>query len=213
MTWLCTGDIENASELTDISRWNNDNVREAFYKQFLFLAKCYLLGFELRAEQFYNHVMDALIIRCKEHGDKFLDRKDDLQLMVQSIWCFPRSVPLLRALVVDNLISTIELGISTIEPGFGFASIFDNKITPHEFLGELSLRAIFGWRNDKELLHVWEKDRCVYHRHHGQPKEYSCSSTKNGVPLAISEATNNACKYCPESHSLKRQSRWVWSNA
>ena len=161
MTWLELGDIESIT-LTEVLALNVDKyISDAAY--IIRLLKCYVLGDFLLVEEFQNSVMDLLIARCS--------------LYVQS---YARCVgidPISVSYVISNTLPDSLLRRML----YDYWAIFRGKENtmrddiPKEFYHQLSRHVIVDYEQGRILNAPWDKDRCVYHSHRGQPDQYSCT--------------------------------------
>ena len=128
------------------------------------LLRCYILGDFLQAEEFRNSVMDILILKCEL---SFKDRVACTGLdSTSNSYIISNTLPgsLLCQMIYDYWSAIL-----------GRYSILDDKI-PKEFYHEVLNYVIVAHNDRRELKAPWDKDRCVYHSHRGQPDQYSCTT-------------------------------------
>jgi hypothetical protein len=196
LNWMYTGSIQSSVDFVELQELdkrggnNFDNVflarfgnketaalfNSALEKQWMKLAKCFVLSHFLLAPDFHNVVTDMIVLnhrRLRNLGlKKFLEHDEIRYLYTNTAKGYA-----IRRIVLDNHIDF--LGNS---PGFPMEPCFQ------EFLEEVALHALSDLHNTSERPRRQQgglfgsapsrdpcpNDFCQYHAHPGKPDGYNC---------------------------------------
>jgi hypothetical protein len=176
LTWIATGDIEDAVDLLDIvekTSGNERNCRDLMEDRYDQLVQCFIRGDSLQSPAFQNKILESTILLEKEdsedHGRLLGCAAESISKVYNNT---PKSSPL-RLFILDLFVSYIDVDL-------WIKDVPDDLLHPSlEFIKDLlhaSLSTINSMmKNGGVVQKPWEKDRCHYHLHPGKPAGYKCT--------------------------------------
>jgi hypothetical protein len=172
LTWLLTGNIEDAEELIDMAGDDDEAKKRTSSQQFLQLAECFVLGDEIQCLTFCNHIMDQIIKIF------FADFKLDCIAgtnweAIDYIYSNTLNDSHLRMVIIDNFIDNFDFEESSLpEPDPDFP-------LPQRYYLDLAQRLGTAWIHKERTKSVWAKDPCTCHKHPIGEHQASCPAKGN----------------------------------